>query len=108
MDHPMEDLCRAVLHQNIVCTSRDEKAVMDNMRRRMYMMAAQRLKALEYRSKMEVIDEQSNITRLRYLLCLKDLRIDEALVLKRHMLELEDDRKRLAMLLGDLLPDGVQ
>lgn len=70
----------------------DEWAIVHSMRQRMRRAAVRRCIALQHRARLDIINEQLDITRLRYLLCLKSLNIDEALVLKRHIVDLRRAR----------------
>lgn len=81
----------------------DEKNMMRNIKQKIHRTLMNKWVMFQYQSRMEVIDEQYSIMRLKYLLCLRKLKIDTALILKTYMIELKRDREYLAMLLDKLL-----
>lgn len=73
----------------------DEKRILASIRMRVQAQMAARWMAARVRSMVDLVDEQMCVIRLRYLLCLRSLRIDDALLLKRHMAEVREQRGRL-------------
>ncbi|CAD27167.1 hypothetical protein [Encephalitozoon cuniculi GB-M1] len=96
-DCSLEKLVRRIF--SLKPTRREEKIMLNNIKLKIRIKMANEWAVLKIKSMMNLIDEQLNIIRLKYLLCLKNLKIDDVLLLKKHMIEVRKYRSSLAEML---------
>jgi hypothetical protein len=82
--------------------SSSDRIILESCRKRLQIILRRRWREYEFRTKVEVIDEQLKVLKLRYLMSLKELRMGDALVLKESILDLKKERSRVGTLVQSL------
>jgi hypothetical protein len=82
--------------------SASDRGILESCRKRLRLALRRRWREYEFQSKVEVIDEQLKILKLRYLVSLKELRMGDALVLKESILGLKRERSKMSAIAQSL------
>lgn len=100
-DCSLRDLSGKVRSLESMPLGYEEKLILSNVKLKIQIEETKRWAAVRVKSMIDLIDEQLNIVRLKYLICLRNLRFDDVLLLKKHITEIRKHRDSLVEMLGN-------
>ncbi|AFN83812.1 hypothetical protein EROM_091980 [Encephalitozoon romaleae SJ-2008] len=102
-DSSLRDLSGKVYSLESASLSYEERIILSSIKLKIQMETTNKWAAIRIKSMIDLIDEQLNILRLKYLICLRNLRLDDVLLLKKHIIEIRKHRDSLFEMLGNKL-----
>lgn len=96
---PLQDLIGKILTLEPTGLSHEEILILNSIKLKIRASTVNEWTVVRIKSMMDLIDEQLNAINLRYLICLRHLRIDDALSLKKHIIEIKKHKDDLDTIL---------
>ncbi|KAH9410765.1 hypothetical protein HK407_11g16590 [Ordospora pajunii] len=89
IDCTSKDFYRLFLNIAFTDLTHTEELILENIKIKMHRYAIYRWKAYKHKSIIDALDVQYNTVKLNYLVSLRNLHIDDAWLLKKHLLEIQ-------------------
>ncbi|KAG5860382.1 hypothetical protein KMI_01g00140 [Encephalitozoon hellem] len=97
----LRDLAEKIFSLKSTQLSCGERLILSNIKLKIQAETANKWTAVRIKTMMDLLDEQLNIVKLKYLVCLRNLRFDDVLLLKKHIVEIRKHKDCLAEMLGN-------